>query len=55
MLAGECGRSDVCLSITSVGVNGLEAALLPNLNDAELEGFRYSAEVLEERIRGIEI
>jgi L-lactate dehydrogenase len=56
MLRGEYGLRDVCLSVPSVvGINGLEAAVLPTLSDAELEGLRRSAEVLKESVKGIRI
>ena len=56
MLTGEYGLRDVCLSIPSViGINGLEAAILPVLDDAELQGLHHSAEVLRESLAGINI
>lgn len=56
MLAGEYGLEDVCLSVPSlIGINGLGDAILPGLNDAELEGLHHSAEVLRESINGIRI
>jgi L-lactate dehydrogenase len=54
MLKGEYGLSDVCLSIPSViGLNGLEDAILPALNDAELDALRHSARTLKDSIKGI--
>jgi L-lactate dehydrogenase len=56
MLGGEYGLKDVCLSVPSViGINGLEAAILPSLDEAELEGLRHSAQVLKESINGIRV
>jgi L-lactate dehydrogenase len=54
MLNGEYGLEDVCLSIPSViGINGLEDAILPALNDAELDALRHSAQTLSTSIDGI--
>jgi L-lactate dehydrogenase len=56
MLAGEYGLEDVCLSVPSViGSNGLEAALLPAVNDTELNGLQHSARVLRKSIEAIGI
>jgi len=55
-LDGEYGIHDVCLSIpTAVGINGVGARVLPNVNDEELAGLRHSADVLKQGLAGIEI
>jgi L-lactate dehydrogenase len=54
MLEGEYGLIDVCLSVPSViGINGLEAAILPTLDDTDLDGLHHSAEVLSASVKGI--
>jgi L-lactate dehydrogenase len=51
MLTGEYGLRDVCLSIPSVvGIEGVEAAVLPRLTDKELGSLRHSAKVLQESL-----
>jgi L-lactate dehydrogenase len=55
-LDGQYGIHDVCLSIPSIiGQGGIADAILPQLNEAELQGLRHSAEVLRESIRGIRL
>ncbi len=50
-LQGEYGLSDSCLSLPSVvGQAGLEASILPALDEAELAALRHSAAVLQARI-----
>ncbi len=54
ILNGEYGLSEVCLSIPSViGINGVEGAVMPKLDVAELEALRYSAETLQAGIAKI--
>ena len=54
MLNGEYGLHDVCLSIPSViGINGVEAAVTPDLDAAEMQALRHSAETLQASIRQI--
>ncbi len=56
MLNGEYGLHDVCLSIPSViGIHGVEAAVMPELDAAELEALRHSAATLKARIGQIRI
>ena len=56
MLTGQYGIDDVCLSIPSViGIKGLEAAILPALDDNELDALRHSADTLKARIKDIRI
>ena len=48
MLNGEYGLNEVCLRIPSViGINGVEGAVMPKLDVAELEALRHSAETLQ--------
>ncbi len=50
-LQGEYGLSDVCLSLPSiVGQTGLEASILPALDEAEVAALRHSADVLRKSI-----
>ena len=56
MLTGEYGLEDVCLSIPSVvGIEGVEDAILPRLDDAELKGLQRSAAFLKDNISGLSI
>ena len=51
---GAYGLPDVCLSLPAVvGIDGVAGKVLPDLNDAELEGLRRSAELLRSRVRGL--
>lgn len=53
---GEYGIQDVCMSLPSVvGINGIEASMLPNLDDDEEHKLRASAQVLKDSLAGIEI
>jgi len=53
-LEGEYGIRDVCLSIPSVvGRNGIQAALLPELNSAEHKGLIDSADMLKQSLAQI--
>lgn len=46
-LNGEYGQTNVCLSLPSVvGLDGIEAKILPNLNDLEIRRLEESAEFL---------
>ena len=55
-LNGEYGIHDVCLSLPSVvGKDGVEASLLPRLDEDELAQLRLSAQVLKESLSGIEV
>jgi L-lactate dehydrogenase len=56
MLTGEYGLKGVCLSIPSVvGIAGVEDALLPRLDAAELKGLQQSAAFLKDNISGLNI
>lgn len=56
MLTGEYGLKDVCLSIPSVvGIAGVEDAILPRLDAAELKGLQRSAAFLKDSISGLNI
>lgn len=56
MLQGEYGLEDVCLSIPSVvGIGGVEDAILPRLNAAELKGLQHSAAFLKDNISGLSL
>jgi L-lactate dehydrogenase len=55
-LNGHYGIHDVCLSIPSIiGQEGIADAILPQLDDTELQGLRHSAELLRECIQGIRL
>ena len=55
-LNGHYGIHDVCLSIPSIiGQEGIADAILPQLDDTELQGLRLSAELLRECIQGIRL
>ncbi|KJS30611.1 MAG: lactate dehydrogenase [Desulfatitalea sp. BRH_c12] len=55
-LTGQHGIDGVCLSIPSIiGQQGVTDALLLRLNDVELDGLRYSAQVLRESLQGIQV
>ncbi len=56
MLTGEYGLKDVCLSIPSVvGIAGVEDAILPRLDAAELKGLQRSAAFLKDNISGLSL
>ena len=56
ILTGEYGLKDVCLSIPSVvGIAGVEDAILPRLDAAELKGLQRSATFLKDNISGLSI
>ncbi len=56
MLTKEYELTDVCLSVPSViGINGLEDAVLPPLNDSEFTALHHSAQTLKNSIKGIRI
>ncbi len=53
-LTGEYGLTDLCLSIPCVvGINGVEAKILPHLNQTEKAGLNHSAEYLRQSIVNI--
>ena len=53
---GEYDIHDVCMSLPSVvGINGIEASMLPHLDDDEVHKLRASAQVLKDSLAGIEI
>ncbi|MDR8391299.1 L-lactate dehydrogenase [Aliifodinibius sp. S!AR15-10] len=53
---GEYGIEDVCMSLQCVvGIEGVKNRVLPDLDDAEIEGLRKSAKVLKESLQQIEI
>ena len=55
-LDGQYGIHDVCLSIPSIiGQSGIADAILPQLNEVEIQGLSRSAEVLRESIQGIRL
>lgn len=54
ILNGEYGQKDVCLSLPCViGLNGVEAKILPELNDSEVKGLEQSAEFLRRSLNKI--
>ncbi|MGB5618133.1 MAG: L-lactate dehydrogenase [Desulfobacterales bacterium] len=56
MLTGEYGLKDVCLSIPAVvGIAGVEDAILPRLDAAELKGLQRSAAFLKDNISGLSL
>lgn len=56
MLTGEYGISEVCLSIPSVvGIDGVEAAVEPTIDEEELQALQHSADTLKKSIEGISI
>jgi L-lactate dehydrogenase len=53
-LSGEYGLSNVCLSIPSlIGLKGVEAKILPKLNENEKEGLEKSAQFLRQVLKEI--
>jgi L-lactate dehydrogenase len=55
-LAGEYDLADVCLSLPCiVGIDGIEARVLPELNAEELEGLRRSATILQANLKELEL
>ena len=55
-LRGEYGINNVCLSVPCViGINGIEATVLPELHDEELKGICHSAQVLRDSLDGLDL
>lgn len=55
-ISGEYGLSGLCFSIPSVvGLDGVEATLLPVLNESESRALNRSAEILKRNINGMAI
>ncbi len=56
MLTGEYGIHDVCISVpTVVGIDGVQSAIVPDLNSTELEALHHSAETLIKSIAELDI
>lgn len=55
-LSGEYGLEDLCLSIPClVGLEGIEAKVLPELNNQEIDGLKRSARIIKESLDGLSL